>query len=173
MGSEMCIRDSLVYVSSWLKCRYPAAFAAALLNSQPMGFYAPAQIVRDAEEHGVAVLPADVNHSQWDCSLEAVEAQPAQRRGDASWRADHGWALRLGLRQVDGLPKDVAQALVEEREARGPFADVPSLRDRARLQPSHIERLAAADCFASLPLGRRQALWDAPSGSAAGSDSRR
>ncbi|HEY6814388.1 MAG TPA: error-prone DNA polymerase, partial [Croceibacterium sp.] len=153
----------LVYVSSWLKCRYPAAFAAALLNSQPMGFYAPAQIVRDAEEHGVPVLPVDVNHSDWDCTLEAVsrDTQPAQRRGEAGWRLDHGWALRLGLRQIDGFPKEAAGELVKERQARGPYADAPSLRDRAGLQSSHIERLAAADCFPSLPLRRRQALWDA------------
>jgi error-prone DNA polymerase len=153
----------LVYVSSWLKCRYPAAFAAALLNSQPMGFYAPAQIVRDAEEHGVLVLPADVNHSDWDCTLEEVgqASQPAHRRGDAQWRSDQGWALRLGLRQVDGFPKEVAEELARVRRVGGPFADVLSLRDRAKLQPAHIERLAAADCFSSLPLGRRQALWEA------------
>jgi error-prone DNA polymerase len=153
----------LVYVSSWLKCHYPAAFAAALLNSQPMGFYAPAQIVRDAEEHGVAVLPADVNHSDWDCTLERIdrEQQPAHRRGHGEWRRDQGWALRLGLRQVDGLPQAVAEQLVQERRAGGTYADVLSLRDRAKLQPSHIERLSAADCFSSLPLGRRQALWEA------------
>jgi error-prone DNA polymerase len=136
----------LVYVSSWLKCHYPAAFAAALLNSQPMGFYAPAQIVRDAIEHGVTVLPIDVNGSDWDCTLE---------------RVGEGIALRLGLRQVDGLPEGVAAQLVAAREAGGPFRDVAELRDRARLSPSHIERLAAADCFASLALPRRQALWDA------------
>ncbi|MGZ3248558.1 MAG: error-prone DNA polymerase [Croceibacterium sp.] len=136
----------LVYVSSWLKCHYPAAFAAALLNSQPMGFYAPAQIVRDAAEHGITVLPADVNHSEWDCTLE-------EGQGDV--------ALRLGLRQVDGLPEHVAAQLVATRQAGGPYRDVTELRDRARLPPSHIERLAAADCFSSLPLRRRQALWDA------------
>jgi error-prone DNA polymerase len=136
----------LVYVSSWLKCHYPAAFAAALLNSQPMGFYAPAQIVRDAAEHGVTVLPADVNRSDWDSTLEEV---------------DEDVALRLGLRQVDGFPKDVAEELVKARRAGGPFADVLSLRDRAKLQPSYIERLAAADCFSSLELPRRPALWEA------------
>jgi len=148
----------LVYVSSWLKCHYPAAFAAALLNSQPMGFYAPAQIVRDAQEHGVTVLPIDVNHSDWDCTLE--EGQDS-RSGKDQWRSDKGWSLRLGLRQVDGLPKDVAEKLMEVRKACGPFIDVIELRDRARLQPSHIERLAAADCFSSMPLPRRQALWQA------------
>ncbi len=151
----------LVYVSSWLKCHYPVAFAAALLNSQPMGFYAPSQIVRDAEEHGVVVLPIDVNHSDWDCTLEQVEQDHPTRRGDSEWRSDKGWALRLGLRQVDGFPKAVAEHLMKVRQQGGPFADVLSLRDRAKLQPSHIERLAAADCFSSLSLKRRQALWQA------------
>jgi error-prone DNA polymerase len=136
----------LVYISSWLKCHYPAAFAAALLNSQPMGFYAPAQIVRDAVDHGVAVLAVDVNRSDWDCTLEEHEG---------------AIALRLGLRQVGGFPQSVAEQLVEARRAGGPFADVLSLRDRAKLSPSHIERLAAADCFSSLVLPRRTALWDA------------
>jgi error-prone DNA polymerase len=145
----------LVYVSAWLKCHYPAAFAAALLNSQPMGFYAPAQIVRDAREHGVAVLPVDVNHSDWDCTLEEVDPPPEGK--------DRGIALRLGLRQIDGLPEHVAARLVAAREAGGTFADVRSLREKAGLGPSHIERLAAADCFPSLGLSRRQALWDARS----------
>lgn len=138
----------LVYVSSWLKCHYPAAFAAALLNSQPMGFYAPAQIVRDAREHGVAVLPVDVNASLWDCTLEG-EGEP--------------FALRLGLRQIDGLPEHVAAALVATREANGPYRTIADLRARAGLSPSHIERLASADAFTSLGLTRRQALWDARS----------
>ncbi|WP_086618529.1 error-prone DNA polymerase [Erythrobacter tepidarius] len=138
----------LVYVSSWLKCHYPAAFACALLNSQPMGFYAPAQIVRDAREHGVRVLPVDVNASGWDCTLEG-ESEPL--------------ALRLGLRQIDGLPEHVAAALVSAREAGGRFRDIVDLRARAGLSPSHIERLASADAFTSLGLTRRQALWDARS----------
>jgi error-prone DNA polymerase len=152
----------LVYVSSWLKCHYPAAFSAALLNSQPMGFYAPAQIVRDAEEHGVTVLPVDVNHSDWDCTLEETEGTaPLHRRGEAAWRADGGWALRLGLRQVEWLPEHVAAKLVAARQAGGTFHEVGELRDRAAISPAHIERLAAADCFGSLTLPRRQALWDA------------
>jgi error-prone DNA polymerase len=145
----------LVYVSSWLKCHYPAAFAAALLNSQPMGFYAPAQIVRDAAEHGVEVLPVDVNLSDWDCTLEEMDS-----RASAPPR-EPKIALRLGLRQVDGLPEHIAAKLVAAREAGGPFRDVGELRDRAGLPPSHVERLAAADCFDSLDLSRRQALWDA------------
>lgn len=134
----------LVYVSSWLKCHFPAAFACALLNSQPMGFYAPAQIVRDAKEHGVQVLPVDVNASLWDCTLE-------------------GEALRLGLRQIDGLPEHVAAALVAARAEGGAFRDVADLKERARLSPAHVERLASADAFTSLGLTRRQALWDARS----------
>jgi error-prone DNA polymerase len=144
----------LVYVSSWLKCHYPAAFAAALLNSQPMGFYAPAQIVRDAQQHGVEVLPADVNRSDWNCTLEEEH-----EKGGSTRRV----ALRLGLRQVDGLPEHIAAQLVSEREAHGAYADVAALQKRAGIGPSHIERLASADCFGSLDLPRRQALWEARS----------
>ncbi|MGE3934403.1 MAG: error-prone DNA polymerase [Rhodospirillaceae bacterium] len=133
----------LVYVSAWLKCHYPAVFACALLNSQPMGFYAPAQIVRDAAEHGVAVRPVDVNHSRWDCTLED-DARP-------------GPALRLGLRQVAGLGLADADALVAARDR--PFADADDLARRTGLGPGALERLAAADAFGSLALNRRQALW--------------
>ncbi|MEO6716846.1 MAG: error-prone DNA polymerase [Novosphingobium sp.] len=139
----------LVYVSSWLKCHFPAAFACALLNSQPMGFYAPAQIVRGAREHGVGVLPPDVNASGWDCSLEEKEG------GNI--------ALRLGLRQIDSLAEHAAAKLIAAREAGGRFADVADLKTRSGLSPAVIERLAAADAFTSLQLPRRQALWDARS----------
>ena len=152
----------LVYVSSWLKCHFPAAFGCALLNSQPMGFYAPAQIVRDAREHGVSVLPADVNLSQWDCTLEDIGGEtPAN--GRERGRQERNIALRLGLRQVDGLPEAVAARLIAEREAGGAYADVAALKDRARIGPAHIERLASGDCFGSMQLSRRQALWDARS----------
>ncbi|MEX0342217.1 MAG: error-prone DNA polymerase [Erythrobacter sp.] len=191
----------LVYVSSWLKCHFPAAFGCALLNSQPMGFYAPAQIVRDVREHGVTVLPADVNLSQWDCTLEQYPPQngegdhaqhgggagtdnpgsggleqsgvplhpaaarrgPHRRAGEDSGRLDTHIALRLGLRQVDGLPEAAAARLIAEREERGRYTDVTALKDRARIGPAHIERLASADCFGSMNLTRRQALWDARS----------
>ncbi len=149
----------LVYVSSWLKCHFPAAFAAALLNSQPMGFYAPAQIVRDAREHGVVVLPADVNGSAWDCTLEQV----GEAGGTQEGRMDRHIALRLGLRQVDGLPEHVAADLIAAREDEGLYRDVAELQERAGLSPSHVELLASADCFTSLNLPRRQALWDARS----------
>ena len=152
----------LVYVSSWLKCHFPAAFAAALLNSQPMGFYAPAQIVRDAREHGVEVLPADVNHSQWDCTLEEIAERVTPAKAQKG-RFDRHIALRLGLRQVDGLPEHIAARLIAHREEEGAFRDVASLRERAGLSPAHIERLASADCFSSMQLSRRQALWDARS----------
>jgi error-prone DNA polymerase len=127
----------LVYVSSWLRWRYPAAFACALLNSQPMGFYAPAQIVRDAKEHGVEVREVDVNHSDWDCTLE-------------------DGALRLGLRQIEGLQRDAGDRLV----ARRPYRSVEQLRSRGNVPVHAIQRLAAADAFRSMGLDRRAALWD-------------
>ncbi len=133
----------LVYVSAWMKRHYPAAFACALLNSQPMGFYAPAQIVRDAREHGVEVRPPDVNHSQWDCTLEpGTGARPA---------------LRLGLRQVKGLSQADVERLVA---ARGDgYADPAAFWRRAGLSRSALEILARADAFASMGLSRREALW--------------
>jgi error-prone DNA polymerase len=150
----------LVYVSSWLKCHFPAAFACALLNSQPMGFYAPAQIVRDVRQHGVTVLPVDVNHSEWDCTLENVRGNPPLLGED---RIDSHIALRLGFRQVEGFPEHAAARLVAARQAAGPYPDLRALHERAELTPPQIERLASADCFSSLGLPRRQALWDARS----------
>ena len=126
----------LVYVSAWLKCHHPAAFACALLNSQPMGFYAPAQIVRDAREHGVSVRAMDVNASHWDNILEP------------------GATLRLGLRQIDGFREDWANQLA----ARRPFADFATLI-RAGLPRAALESLADADAMRSLGLDRRTALW--------------
>ncbi|WP_324806264.1 error-prone DNA polymerase [Sphingomonas sp. LY29] len=138
----------LVYVSSWIKWRYPAAFAAALLNSQPMGFYAPAQIVRDAREHGVEVRPIDVNHSGWDCTLEPVEGRPGVV------------ALRLGLRQVEGLRLDAATRIVAAR-GEVPYASVEEVRRRSGVGVAAVQRLAEADAFRSIKLDRRGALWDA------------
>jgi error-prone DNA polymerase len=134
----------LVYVSSWLKWRYPAAFATALLNSQPMGFYAPAQIVRDAREHGVEVREVDVNHSDWDCTLEP----PLPGSG--------GVAMRLGLRQIDGLQREAGDRLV----ARRPYRTVEELRSLGQVPVHAIQRLATADAFRSMGLDRRAALWD-------------
>ena len=135
----------LVYVSSWLKCHFPAAFACALLNSQPMGFYAPAQIVRDASEHGVEARAADINLSGWDSTLED---------GDGG-----GPALRLGLRQIDGLQEEEIGRLVAAR-AQGAFGSVHDLWQRAGLRLPTLEKLAAADAFRSIGLDRRQALWE-------------
>ncbi|MCJ8191307.1 error-prone DNA polymerase [Sphingomicrobium aestuariivivum] len=164
----------LVYVSSWLKWRYPAAFAAALLNSQPMGFYAPAQIVRDAREHGVEVRAIDVNHSHWDCTLEPTDREPvAQRRSWGStalptgeWAPDSlpppspRMALRLGLRQVDGLRLDDATRIVAARSGT-PYDSVEDMKKRAGISVAGVEKLAEADAFRSMRLDRRAALWDA------------
>jgi error-prone DNA polymerase len=134
----------LVYVSAWLKCHYPAVFTCALLNSMPMGFYAPAQLVRDARDHGVEVRPVDVNRSFWDCTLEPT-AEPDRP------------ALRLGLRQVKGLMQSQANALVAARLM--PYVDAADLRRRAGLAKATLERLARADALAGMGLSRRRALW--------------
>ncbi len=134
----------LVYVSSWMKCHYPAAFAAALLNSQPMGFYAPAQIVRDAREHGVEVRDVDMGFSDWNCTLEPCGTE---------------FALRLGMRQVDGMQQEVGERIMAARDA--PYKDVADLKARARLDRGAVRRLAAADAMRSMGIDRRQALWQA------------
>ncbi len=133
----------LAYVSSWLKCHHPAVFACALLNSQPMGFYAPAQIVRDARDHGVEVLPTDVNRSEWDCTLA---------RG-----TDGLLALRLGLRQIRGLKEDDAVRLIAARHDG--FRSPLDLWERTEISPAVLTRLASADAFNSIGLDRRQAAW--------------
>lgn len=135
----------LVYVSSWLKCHHPAVFACGILNSQPMGFYAPAQLVRDAREHGVEVREVDVNFSMWDNSLE--------RHDDGSL------ALRLGFRQVDGFREAWAGQIVAARSV--PFASVEELARRANLPSRALRLLAEADACNSMGLERRPALWDA------------
>jgi error-prone DNA polymerase len=134
----------LVYVSSWMKCHYPAVFACALLNSQPMGFYAPAQIVRDAKEHGVEVRGVDVNLSDWDCTLEPCA---------------EGFALRLGFRQVDGMREEAGRRIMAVRNL--PFETVADLKARARLDRGTVRRLAAADAMRSMGVDRRAALWQA------------
>ena len=138
----------LVYASAWVKCHHPAVFACALLNSQPMGFYAPAQIVRDAREHRVAVRPADVVASGWDCALEP----------DA--RSAEGLALRLGMRLVTGLGEEAGRRIADTR-ADGPFVSIADLARRARLDRKALEALAQADAFRGLGRDRRAALWDA------------
>ncbi|HKY80370.1 MAG TPA: error-prone DNA polymerase, partial [Sphingobium sp.] len=147
----------LVYVSAWIKCHQPTVFACALLNSQPMGFYAPAQIVRDAREHGVAVHDADVNMSGWDNSLEPLLRSRNSRRGEGAGRA---LALRLGLRQIDGFREEWAARLVEAR-ADGLFSSIEDLARRARLPARALRLLADADACRSLGQDRRAALWEA------------
>ncbi len=134
----------LAYVSSWLKCHYPDVFACALLNSLPMGFYEPAQIVIDARKHGVEVRPVDVNHSQWDNTLEGLAGKHR--------------ALRLGFRHVKGLGKQEMERAVLARG--GGFADISALMRQGRLGLPALEMLAQADAFRSLSLDRRQALWE-------------
>ena len=133
----------LAYVSAWLKCHHPAVFACALLNSQPMGFYAPAQIVRDTREHGVEVRPICVNSSEWDNTLER--------------RADGALALRLGFRQIKGL-KEVDANWITAARGNG-YPDPESVWLRAGLFPAALERLAEADAFSDMGLTRRAALW--------------
>jgi error-prone DNA polymerase len=135
----------LVYASAWIKCRYPDVFCAAILNSQPMGFYQPAQLVRDARAHGVEIRSADVNFSDWDCTLE----QGADDR--------HG--VRLGFRLIQGLSEAELKKLIAAR-GNG-FASIERLAAVAGVSRFSIERLAEADAFRSLGLDRRAALWAA------------
>lgn len=135
----------LVYISSWLKCYYPDVFAAALLNSQPMGFYQPAQIVIDAEKHGVVMRPVDVNHSVWNNTMEEKDGEYC--------------AVRLGFRQVKGLNEDDMQVLIAGR--RGGYSSISQLSD-AGIPEAAIEKLTDADAFRSINLDRREALWEVP-----------
>jgi error-prone DNA polymerase len=174
----------LVYVSAWIKCHHPAVFACALLNSQPMGFYAPAQIVRDARVHGVEVREIDVNMSGWDNGIEmprhagpfdfaqdrlvpastVPQVRPSQVeewtpelvRGDENGEVP---ALRLGFRQIDGFREDWGNAITTARAA-GPFDSIESLARRAALPSRALRLLADADAFRSIGLDRRAALWE-------------
>jgi error-prone DNA polymerase len=156
----------LVYVSAWLKCHHPAAFTAALLGSQPMGFYAPAQLVRDARAHRVAVLPADVNASGWHASLERRgKSHPRPRStsstaGDATISSERQPAIRLGLEQVHGLGEAVGRRIVEAR-GDGPFRLPRDLVQRAEVDRESLLHLARAGALASLGLDRRRAMWEA------------
>ena len=134
----------IAYASSWMKHHHPDVFCAALLNAQPMGFYAPAQIVRDARQHGVEVRPVSINHSHWDCTLEPTRGR---------YRA-----VRLGFRQVRGLANLHGAAIVAAR-GPAPFQSVEEVWRRARVPRAAIERLAEADAFACIAQDRRQGLW--------------
>ncbi|MES2257966.1 MAG: error-prone DNA polymerase [Pseudomonadota bacterium] len=136
----------LAYASSWLKCHHPAEFLAALLNSQPMGFYSPSSLVQDARRHGVEVRPVDVHASGWEASLEP---------------AAQGWpAVRLGLNNLRGMEREAA-ARIEQARAAAPFSSARDLAARAGLNTLHMKALASANALATLSGNRREAMWDA------------
>jgi error-prone DNA polymerase len=156
----------LVYVSAWIKCYYPGVFACALLNSMPMGFYQPAQIVIDAQKHGVEVRAVDINYSDWNNLLEASPqplsegeglASPALGRRSAEGAGGDRCALRLGFRQVKGLKEEEIKLLIAGRTKK--YCSVNDLRDIG-LSEATLEQLADADAFRSIGLDRRQALWE-------------
>ena len=148
----------LVYVSCWLKCHEPACFLAAMINSQPMGFYSPSQLVQDARKHGIEVRPLDVTISNWDCTLEvaATTGLPSQYPGI---RVDQP-AVRLGLRLVSGFSKAAAQRIAEARR-QSPFENAEDLALRAQLGTLEMNALAAGDALLSLAGHRRQQVWEA------------
>ncbi|WP_457326562.1 helix-hairpin-helix domain-containing protein, partial [Roseateles sp. P5_E11] len=135
----------LVYASCWVKHHHPAEFLCAMLNSQPLGFYSPSQLVQDARRHGVEVLPPDVLHSAWDCTLENVEHEPA---------------VRLGFRQMRGFKAEAAERIVKARAAAY-FESAEELARLADLEHQDMRQLAAADALRSLSGHRRQQVWDA------------
>jgi len=150
----------LVYSSAWIKCHYPDVFLTALLNSQPMGFYATSQLVRDAQEHGVEVRPVDINRSNWDCSMENAPVPQGRlhaRHVAMSEDILTTHAVRLGLREIDGFSDDWAKK-IEQVRGRG-FDSVRDLWLRTGLPPKALQKLAHADAFTSLGLSRRDALW--------------
>lgn len=153
----------LVYVSAWLKYHYPAAFTAALINSQPMGFYAPAQLLRDAQQHGVSVLPIDVNVSHWDCTLESAGNSSTNQRATNNISTDHpspSLALRLGMRLIVGFSQFHAETIVAARQ-QAPFCTIDDFSRRTKLGQATIMRLARADALRSFSGPRRAALWEA------------
>jgi error-prone DNA polymerase len=142
----------IAYASSWMKCHHPEIFCAALLNAQPMGFYQPAQIVQNAQKHGVEVRPVCIDTSEWDCTLESEN--PPRSAG----RIEALLPLRLGLRMTAGLSKDDGEAIVAARAAT-PFRSVEDVWHRSGISRAALEKLANADAFHALGLSRRQALW--------------
>jgi error-prone DNA polymerase len=168
----------IAYASSWMKRHHPDVFCAALLNAQPMGFYAPAQIVRDAVAHGLEVRAVDINHSRWDCTLETPESPPPLRGRAREGGRDNDslprpsspamtdecesgsphLAVRLGLRMVKGLANADGAAIIAAR-GNQPYRSIEELWRRARVPAAALERLAEADAFAGLGLDRRKALW--------------
>lgn len=137
----------LVYASSWQKAHFPAHFACAVINSQPMGFYSPSTLIRDAQKHGVEVRDVSVAHSDWDCTLEAATERPSTSR-----------AVRLGLRLVKGLGEELAVRIKDER-ARQAFQSLEDFMRRIAPKKDEVEALAEAGALETLVRGRRQALW--------------
>lgn len=154
----------LVYVSCYLKHHWPDAFCTALLNSQPMGFYQPAQLVADAKSHGVPVRGVDVNHSDWDCTLEGVASDAAvdanDNAEDLTNPQQQRLPIRMGFRMVRGLQEAHGQHIVDCRDT-GPFTSVADFARRTRLSRAVIEQLSDADAFESVKQDRREALWQA------------
>jgi error-prone DNA polymerase len=165
----------LVYISCWLKKHEPACFLAAMLNSQPLGFYGPAQLVQDAQRHGVEVRAADVSHSDWDCTLEKMgsdsdSGQQAIRSMEPPTKSDSDPIfgrvpneqpiVRLGLRQISGLRKEVGERIATER-FHAPYASTQDLALRCNLNEADLKALASADALQSLSGHRRQQVWDA------------
>ncbi|TRC72922.1 DNA polymerase III subunit alpha [Mesorhizobium sp. WSM4310] len=151
----------LVYASCWFKTFYPDVFCAAILNSQPMGFYQPAQLVRDARDHGVDIREVDVNYSVWDCTLEKAPFDPAgilPRHADMRGVIETNHAVRLGFRQIKGLSKERMEDFVKRRGSA--YETVRDVWLRSGLDVDEIERLAQADAFRSVGLDRRAALWE-------------
>ena len=134
----------IAYASSWMKCHHPDVFCCAILNSQPMGFYDPSQLVRDAKQHGVVVRPIDVNASNWDCTLEPLDTECH--------------AVRLGLRMARGLAEKDAQRLAEARK-HTPYTSILELARRANMHAGSLVRLAKSDAFRSMGISRRDAAW--------------
>ena len=153
----------LVYASAWLKRYHPAAFCAALLNAQPMGFYSPQSLVDDARRHGVQVLRPDINASNAKAILNTgPDTRPKAEPGELPSRWGRGGpVVRLGLSSVRTLGDDVARRIEDERQAHGPYRDMADVARRARLSTAHLEALATADAFACFGLTRRAALWAA------------
>lgn len=150
----------LVYASCWFKTFYPDVFCAAILNSQPMGFYAPGQLVRDARDHGIEIREVDVNFSAWDCELEEAAFDPRrviERHAEMRGVIESRYAVRLGFRQIKGLSED-RMALFVERRGDG-YASVRDVWLRSGLDAGEIGKLAEADAFRSLGHDRREALW--------------
>ncbi len=148
----------LVYASCYLKCHYPAAFCASLLNSQPMGFYAPAQLVADAKQHHVTIKPADVNYSDWDCTLEDLQSPDSDPNPAESEYSQP--AVRLGMRTIAGLRREIANQIIDRRLKNGSFRNMNEFIQRTKFTKNTVAHLADADLFGSLNQNRRAAIWD-------------